>query len=326
MSSRDLEINTEAQEIRRLVQSVPILQDKMIVDLVNGIQVTQDHIRLRQDRITGLGTRIFDTITGKSALRQQRIDQNLNEGLRTTMVWLENLQASQIQTDRALAYVTQKLSETRKGMIKLVDKHIELKNEVRQLTEQIHGLEEHFTRQTDQIRKELASIDMRQGALIQMDKEFSKWAGGGYAHFSPLVQMLLVLESLSWGPFGAYDAVNPEFREQLHYKCATFLKELGGIPIRNLPTDKWMLSLVKERAVHKDMLKFLLRDNTEHLSELPLQTTILKVIDLEEHGAESMKSILNQVGVPLVFESKRLSQRLFGESRIRLQRRGLHAS
>ncbi|NMO94988.1 diguanylate cyclase regulator RdcB family protein [Paenibacillus lemnae] len=326
MSIHEREYNAEEQEIRRLVQSIPILQDKMIVDLVNGIQVTQDHIRVSQDRITGLGSRIVDAVTGKSALRQQRIDQNLNEGLRSTMIWLENLQASQIQTDRALAYVTEKLSETRQGIMKLVDKHVALKNEVRQLTEQMHGLEEQFTQQSEQIRNQLTSIDMRQSALIQMNQEFDKWAGGGYASFSPLLQMFLVLEALSWGPFGVYDAVNPEFREQLNYKCAVLLKDVRGIPMRNLPTDKWMLSLVKERAAHKEMLRFLLQDDAELLASLPLQSTMLKVVDLEEHSAESMRSILTQVNVPLVFESKRLSQRLLMESRIRLHRRGLHAS
>lgn len=319
--------DAEERELRRLVEEIPVLQDKMIVDLVNGIEVTQDHIRVREERSKKIWSRIADSITGKSAARQQKIDQNLNEGLKTTMVWLENLQASQIQTDRALNYVTHKLAETRSGIVKLVDKHLELKSEVQQLDEKLNQLEERFLQQNRLMHEKIHSMDMRQNAMIQMNLEFDKWAGGAYAPFSPLVQMFLVLENLSWGAFGVYDAINPEFRESLYYKCAILLKDHYRIPVvNNLSTVQWMLPLTHEREAHKEMLRYLLQDEADNLQDLPLQAAILQVSELEASNPEAIKSILSGRSVPYVFQSKRLSERLMGESLVRMQRRGLYVS
>lgn len=325
--TQEHEANVEERELRQLIAGVPVLQDKMIVDLVNGIEVTRDHIRVREKKNCNIWTRMTNAFTGKSAAQQQRIDQNLNEGLQTTMMWLENLQASQIQTDRALAYVTHKLSETRNGIVKLVEKHVDLKNEVQQLDEKLNHLEAHFLQQNRYLQEKIHIMEIRQNAMIQMNVEFDKWACGGYASFSPLVQLFLVLENLSWGAFGTYDAINPEFRESLYYKCAILLKDLYHIPIRNnLPTVQWLLPLTQEREAHKEMLRYLLQDEEDNLQDLPLQAAILKASELEISNPELFKTILNDRLVPHVFQSKRLSERLMGESLIRMQRRGLYVS
>ncbi|MFU1795404.1 diguanylate cyclase regulator RdcB family protein [Paenibacillus azoreducens] len=327
MNISEREADPEELEIHRLIDVVPVLQDKMIVDLVNGIEVTQDHIRVKEDRSKRIWSRMTDAFTGKSDARQRKIDQNLNEGLRTTMVWLEELQASQIQSDRALAYVTNKLSETRSGIVRLVDKHMEMKSEVQQLDEKLNDLEERFLQQNRHIHEKIHFMDMRQNAMVQMNTEFDKWAGGAYAQFSPLVQLFLVLENLNWGPFGIYDAINPEFRDSLYYKCSIILNDKHGIASeRNLPTVQWMLPLMQERKSHKDMLRYLLQDEVDNLQILPIQGVILKTIELDPSDLESVKSIHNDGLVPHVLQTKRLSKRLMDESLIRMQRRGLYVS
>ena len=42
--------NFETQSLQDLQQQVPIISDKVLVDLVNGIQVNDDLIRFRQNR------------------------------------------------------------------------------------------------------------------------------------------------------------------------------------------------------------------------------------------------------------------------------------
>ena len=38
------------QEILELTQKLPTLSDKVILDMVNGIEVSRDHIRVRANR------------------------------------------------------------------------------------------------------------------------------------------------------------------------------------------------------------------------------------------------------------------------------------
>jgi|GEM_PF-2244767 len=316
------------EELRSLLESVPVLQDKMIVDLVNGLEVAQEHIRLREGGSQDVFTRAWDALTGRAARRQQNIDQNLTKGLYTASIWLENLQAGQIQTDRALAYVSGKLAETRNGVHKLVLKHLELKQTVEDLEERLQEMERQYQKRTSELQKELQSIGLRQSALIHMNKEFDKWEGGGYKQFAPLTQMLLVIEALNWGPFGIYDAANPEFREQLYYKCAIVLENKAGIPEKLMPTVNWILPMLQEKETHKQMFSYLLQSESEQGT---LQSTILRSLAWKQGDADASEFIQTELdcteqAIPFVFSSRRLSERLLKESRGRLEREGMHVS
>lgn len=314
----------EEQEICDLLEGVPVLQDKMIVELVNGLEVAHDHIRVRDQRQHSVVARAWDALTGRAARRQQHIDQNIAEGLRTTTIWLENLQAGQIQTDRALTYVSNKLLETRQGVQKLVFKHLELKETVERLDERL----QQYQLRTDALQEEVRSIGLRQSALIHMNKEFDKWEGGGYKKFAPLTQMMLVLEALNWGPFGNYDKENPEFREQVYYKCSIALANREGIKEQLMPTVDWLTPVTKEKEVHKQLFAYLFHSDLESES---LQAAICRVMQLDimrcDHS-ESIKAALQDERrtIPFVFSSKRISERLLTESRSRLEGEGLYAT
>lgn len=136
--------DNDQRELEDLLEKIPVLQDKHIVDLVNGLEVVKDHIRVRERSNNSFFQRMVDAFSGKSALRQKQIDQNLSTGFESAVVWLEHLQAQQIRSDRALAHVTYKLTETRAGVQKLALRHLELENEVNLLCERMGELEERF--------------------------------------------------------------------------------------------------------------------------------------------------------------------------------------
>ncbi|NUN65087.1 hypothetical protein HCU40_10055 [Pseudanabaena biceps] len=60
------------QSLQDLQQQVPIISDKVLVDLVNGIQVNDDLIRFRQNR-DFIG-RLFDGVTGSDRDRQNSLN------------------------------------------------------------------------------------------------------------------------------------------------------------------------------------------------------------------------------------------------------------
>ncbi|MBD2148597.1 hypothetical protein H6F44_00410 [Pseudanabaena sp. FACHB-1277] len=104
--------NFVTQSLQDLEQQVPVISDKVLVDLVNGIQVNDDLIRFRQNR--GFIGRLFDGVTGSD--RQILIDTSFNVGMKSLHQWVlalaDNLRISNI----ALEIMQTKLLETRNAL------------------------------------------------------------------------------------------------------------------------------------------------------------------------------------------------------------------
>ncbi|QSF46384.1 diguanylate cyclase regulator RdcB family protein [Paenibacillus tianjinensis] len=326
----NMEKAEEERQFRKLIESVPVLHDKLIVDLVNGIEVTKDHINFREVRNPNFFSRAWDGLTGKSANRQQQIDLNLSRGLQAASVWLQNVQAEQIRSDRALVYVSKKLAETRIGIQKLVASHLDLRDDVQKLGEKIGQFEELCQLQMSELKRQIQSIGQRQSAVIQMNKEFDKWESGGYSAYAPLSQLLIVLETLNWGAFGEYDTFNTEFRDQLFDKCVIMLKNHpSGSPCKLYPTEEWLLQLVREPQETKEIIGYLLFSEGPWCDELSLNSTILDMLNIDSSSSSINKQVLSGIQIhdlPYVLDSRRLSKRLFTESRLRLESEGLYVS
>ncbi|MFM6200643.1 MAG: hypothetical protein ACKPE1_16145, partial [Dolichospermum sp.] len=63
-------------KLQRKESEIPIISDKILVDLVNSLQVNDDLISFRQKR--GLFGQFLDSLTGADRNRQLAIDKNVN--------------------------------------------------------------------------------------------------------------------------------------------------------------------------------------------------------------------------------------------------------
>ena len=61
--------------LEELQRRVPVVGDKALIDLVNGIQVSKDLIRYRKNR--GFFGQLLDTVDGSNRKRQLLLDGNL---------------------------------------------------------------------------------------------------------------------------------------------------------------------------------------------------------------------------------------------------------
>ena len=143
--------NFETQSLQDLQQQVPIVSDKVLVDLVNGIQVNDDLIRFRQNR--GFIGRLFDGVTGSDRDRQILIDSNLNVGIKSLHQWVlalaDNLRISNV----ALEITQTKLLETRNALrnhrqeidiLKQITEHLQI--QLNDHEQRIHNLEQRVYR------------------------------------------------------------------------------------------------------------------------------------------------------------------------------------
>lgn len=193
-------MNQDLISTRTLISEHPQLIEKALVDFVNGLEVTADHIRVQTKVNSDFFARAWCGLNGEIALRQNTINQHVTESLKTVSKWLENLQGQQIHSDLAIAKVSNKLVETRKNLIILLEHHQALKHEVNGIMVQIDCMKYDH----QQLSARLEQVDSGRLATQQIEAVFDKWKAGRLGHFPVLARLFLVFDELYWGDFGNY--------------------------------------------------------------------------------------------------------------------------
>lgn len=169
----------------------PQLTEKAVIDLVNGLEVTDDLLRCRNTR--PFVKRIWYAATGRASHEQYLIDLNLKTGLETVKAWVQDIQAFQINSDLALTVVAEKLAEARLALDNQVFRQSELEAALSQIQQRLDGL-------TQQVNE----LEARNKANDQVDLLLHQWEERMSRIRSPLVQIFLTIDELWWDAFGRY--------------------------------------------------------------------------------------------------------------------------
>ena len=97
-----------------LQKKIPIITDKILVDLVNSIQVNDDLISFRQKQ--GLFEQFFDNLTGADRKRQLAIDKNVNIAMQSLHSWVLDIANNLNVSNNAIITIEEKLIETRQAI------------------------------------------------------------------------------------------------------------------------------------------------------------------------------------------------------------------
>ena len=185
-----------AKDLAESLDILPMLADKFVVDFVNGIHVTNDHIRVQKQR-TGFFSRLADSVTGSSAARQAEINANLANGVESSLKWLGELSESLAQSNYAIVCVNNRLNDLKHDVAKIAH----YSADTRQL---LNALSVKMAERCDRLEYEVARIDFVQRVQLNMDHVFSKWGAGKYQHLSLANRCYAALEELHWGAFGDF--------------------------------------------------------------------------------------------------------------------------
>jgi hypothetical protein len=101
-------------ELQRRESEIPIITDKILVDLVNSIQVNDDLISFRQKQ--GLFGQVFDSLTGADRNRQLAIDKNVNIAMQSFHSWVLDIANNLNVSNNAIITIEEKLIETRQAI------------------------------------------------------------------------------------------------------------------------------------------------------------------------------------------------------------------
>ncbi|QYX33147.1 YjcZ-like family protein [Sphaerospermopsis torques-reginae] len=97
-----------------LQKKIPIITDKILVDLVNLIQVNDDLISFRQKQ--GLFEQFFDNLTGADRNRELAIDKNVNVAMQSLHSWVLDIANNLNVSNNAIITIEEKLIETRQAI------------------------------------------------------------------------------------------------------------------------------------------------------------------------------------------------------------------
>lgn len=183
-----------------LLEDIPQLREKTVVDVVNGLEVVDDQLRWRDEYLGSFLNRLWDNMIGASARRQQSIDRGAQGVLSGMNDWLHALQAAQAESDIALARVAERLSETRQGVMKLQARHRELRDEVKTLDGRLEAHIGSTEAALSKLHEELALG--RAYDAVARAKE--RWLHKRYDGLPPLLRTVLAANELYWGRFGAF--------------------------------------------------------------------------------------------------------------------------
>jgi hypothetical protein len=101
-------------DLQKKESEIPIITDKILVDLVNSIQVNDDLISFRQKR--GLFGQFFDSLTGADRKRQLAIDKNVNIAMQSFHDLVLDISNNLNVSNNAISDINEKLIETRQAI------------------------------------------------------------------------------------------------------------------------------------------------------------------------------------------------------------------
>lgn len=179
-----------------LSEIMPCIADKFVIDIANSIHVSQDHIRVQSNRLNNM-SRLVDSFTGASAIRQNQVNENFVQALEGAFEWLNTLTSELGVGFSALKTVNQKMTEVQNSVTDLARFGLKTQDLLEQLTKNVN----HHISDLDQ---RLSLVEAESRAHIQINLLFKQWKANHFEILSPLQRLYTVLERLYWGDFGDY--------------------------------------------------------------------------------------------------------------------------
>lgn len=211
---------TSDSEICQVLTSLP---DKFIVDFVNGIDISTDHVRVQQQR-SGIGSRLYDGFTGQGARRQAAINASLIDAVEGSLIWLNELTESLTLSNYAISQVNERVNVITKNVSTIAHYSADTRDQLQKLSIDLN-------RRCDLLGQQIDRIDFENNAKWQLEEVFDKWSAGRFNAFSFGGRCYAALDELRWGAFGDYCRIyNNQLRKSL-------LENLSNKAISQLASD-----------------------------------------------------------------------------------------
>jgi hypothetical protein len=187
-----------------LQRRVPVVGDKALVDLVNGIQVSKDLVRYRKSQ--GSIGRLLDSLTGNNRQRQLLLDGNLIAGQEALHQWILELSDSLRISQVALELTQQSLLEARNAIRRRHQYLQQQEQELRLLNQNLEHLARSIDARVNQLDARIHRVEGRVDAIEDFGSIVRAWtAGRTYAELPWVVQVALLARELFSSSVAVYE-------------------------------------------------------------------------------------------------------------------------
>lgn len=190
--------------LEKLQRRVPVVGDKALIDLVNGIQVSKDIIRYRKNR--GFFGQLLDTLDGSDRKRQLLLDGNLIAGQEALHQWVLELSDSLHISQVALEVTQQSLLEARDAIRRQKQRLQIQEDTLLALTQGLDRLAQQVGTKLNELEARVRKLEVRVAANEDLDRIVTAWAAEQtYTKLPWVVQVALLAREVFSSSVATYE-------------------------------------------------------------------------------------------------------------------------
>lgn len=167
-------VSKSTSYLKELQRRIPVVGDKALIDLVNGIEVGRDMIRYRKRQ--GFFGQLIDTLDGSDRQRQILLGGNLLDGQEVLHHWILELSDSLAISQVALEATQQSLLEAR-DVIRAQKQGYQIQEaDILVLSQQLNDLAEKIGTKLSELEARVRQLELRVAAYEDLDRIVTAWA------------------------------------------------------------------------------------------------------------------------------------------------------
>ena len=212
------------QMLCELQRRVPVVGDKALIDLVNGLSVSKDMLRYSKSR--SFFGKLFDKFDGSNEKRRLILDGNLIVGQEALHDWMLELCDSLNITQVGLTETQRSLLETRNAIRSLKSQQAEFQA----LRFGLENLAKQFGDRIDKLEARARHLEIRVAAKEDIDNIFAAWESTQtYENLPWLIQIVLLSKEVFSSSVSLYELEigdKEKYRQLLINKIVTASKQM----------------------------------------------------------------------------------------------------
>ncbi len=229
--------------LEQLQHRVPIVSDKAIIDLVNGIQVSQHIFRYRKNR--GWFGNLIDKLDSSDDKRRLLLDGNLITGQEALYNWVEEL-VDKLQISQAALKVTQNSLLEARDAIRNLKQRTQIQEEaLLQLSNQLYSLAQQVGVHLSNLETRVRRLEVQVAAREDLERIVTAWVGGQtYTQLPWTMQVALLAREVFSSSVVMYELETNDtkvYRQSLVNKILASSKQLpsSGDSLGDLLDRSW---------------------------------------------------------------------------------------
>ncbi len=226
-------------DIKVFLDAVPAARDKLLIDMVNCLDVSEGHIRVAQIRENSLLSRFCDGVSGKGQRRSNAIAEHQQTSLRNLIEVTTDLARHTAHGHRVLAIVGKRLKTLEISLARVAHEVVAQRDAVRALRADMQN-------ELNRVDAEFKRLDMHTAAQDQLEWIFSRWDAGVWDALPLAGRCYIAINELYWGNFGDYYMRHPGERGRIlletaqHKIVARLQRDARVGPHDSLALDAWL--------------------------------------------------------------------------------------